>query len=158
MQHPSLAEWWHFPWWLLSESFFYLLFGGLLTGIIEVLLWSGAGVLRLIGLHRAWIWARGPSLAIVLAWLCGLPANLVFIAAFRYHWYVPGDPLVDWVPFFPSGGWVIDEAFGGRFINGGSPRLLAWSWAVLAVPVWWAAIKLKNRLVIREAASRGNAA
>lgn len=132
MQHPRLAEWWHFPWWVLSESFFYLLVGGLVTGALEILLWGGAGLLRLAALRRAWDSARGPSLAIALGWLCGLPANRVFIAVFRHHKYVPGDPVVDWLPFIPSGRWVIDESFGGRFINGGSPTLLAWSWAVLA--------------------------
>lgn len=142
---------------MLSESSLYLLVGGLVAGALEALLWSGAGLLRLTGLRRAWDWARGPSLAIVLAWLCGLPANLVFIAEFRYHQYIPGDPVVDWLPFFPSGRWVIDESFGGRFINGGSPTLLAWSWGVLAVPVWLAAVVLTNRLLVRRLAPHDSA-
>lgn len=70
---------------MLSESFFYLLVGGLVTGALEILLWGGAGLLRLAALRRAWDSARGPSLAIALAWLCGLPANRVFIAVFRNH-------------------------------------------------------------------------
>ena len=44
MEHPSLAEWWHFPFWVFSELFFYLVFAGSFT--VVLLLACGLSPLR----------------------------------------------------------------------------------------------------------------
>lgn len=67
------------------------------------------------------------------------------VASLRYDAYIPGDPTVDWLPFFPSGGWIIDPQFGGRFINGGSPAMLMPSWVLLDVP-WVGAWRAEPRV------------
>lgn len=157
MSYPSLAEWWHFPWWFIAESFAYLLVASMLAAALVAAVWGTAWVLWALGLRSAWSLARKGSLTTLLAALFGLPANLLFIAALRYHRYVPADPMVDWVPFFPSGRWVLDENHGGRFINGGSPSLLGWYWLALAVPVWSATVFATARLQ-RESRPAGSSA
>lgn len=58
--------------------------------------------------------------------------------------YVSVDRLIDWVPFFPFGRWVIDRSFGvetGRLLNGATILQLQIVWAGVALPVWLLAWK-----------------
>lgn len=146
MEHPSLAEWWHFPFWVFSELFFYLVFAGSFTVVLLLALWAVAAATKVCGIKYAYRSARDLTLLFVMALLCGAPANLLFIAWLRYHAYIPGDPVVDWLPFIPSGAWIIDPNMNGRFINGGSPEQLREAWFFLAIPVWAAAWFLTRRL------------
>jgi hypothetical protein len=145
MDYPRLATWWHLPLWALFEVFLYVVVVGVLTTALVGVVWLVAYLSNRLRIPRAFAAARYTSLLFIAAYLCGVPANLVFIAYFRYHAYIPGDPVVDWVPFVPSGSWVIDPNFRGHFINGGSPELLRQAWVVLAVPVWALALWLTNR-------------
>lgn len=77
---------------------------------------------------------------LVAACIASAPADLLFVAMYRYHAYVPGDPMIDWLPFVHTEGWVISPREGGRFINGGSPDQLRYAWLVLAIPVWATAV------------------
>jgi hypothetical protein len=47
-----------------------------------------------------------------LALVLGIPANLIFVAAVRYRYYIPGDPLVDWLSA-PQGSPRRSEASAG---------------------------------------------
>jgi hypothetical protein len=146
MEHPKLAEWWHFPYWAFSELFLYMFIAGLLTMALLLAVWAIAAAAKTSGIGSAYRAARYVTLLLVMALLCGAPANLVFIAWLRYHAYIPGDPVADWLPFIPSGEWIIDPGMNGRFINDGSPEQLRAAWFFLAVPVWAAAWFLTGRL------------
>jgi hypothetical protein len=149
MEYPKLESWWHLPFWAASEMYFYLLFVGVATTGLVALVWLCAFILSKVGVLPAIRAARYSTLLLFAAYLCGAPANLLFIAVFRYHAYIPGDPLVDWLPFVPTGAWVVDPNFNGRFINGGSPESLRVAWAALAVPVWATALWLTGRFAGR---------
>jgi|JI10StandDraft_1071094.scaffolds.fasta_scaffold545004_3 hypothetical protein len=159
MRHPSLASLWHFPGWVAAETYFYLMFVGGVTTVLVGGLWLCAWVLHRMRVPRVYQVARGGTLWAIAAYLCGAPANLLFIAVFRYHAYVPGDPIVDWLPFIPTGAWVVDPNFGGRFINGGSPEQLRKAWAALALPVWlvalWLSVRLTGRIKARPSRPHG---
>ena len=147
MLYPKLGSVSDLPGWLATELGFYMLVASALTGVIVLAILS-------VSLVTSWMSGSRRPLAVGrrLAQVCGValvfgaPANLVFTAVMRYHFYIPGDPLVDWLPFIPSGAWLIDAQFGGRFINGGSPGLLRLAWLVLAVPVWSGATFVERRL------------
>ena len=148
--HPVPASWTDIPVLSLEETVFYLTFG---SATILVLVLGAALVLSPFASRRRDDWYTRAilrfTLLLAVALVVGIPANIIFVAAFRYRYYVPGDPTVDWLPFVPSGGWVIDPGFGGRFINGGSPQLLRVLWLVLAAPVWFIAWRLHCRLTAR---------
>lgn len=72
--------------------------------------------------------------------LCGIPANLVFVLGLRDRYYVAADPIVDWMPWLPSGDWILDVPCGGRYLGAGSVTTLRTAWALLAVPTWGAAL------------------
>ena len=137
MSYPNLASMSDLPGWLATELAFYGLVASLLTGaVMGAILLVALAASRLFGSPRAFAVGRRLAPMCVAALVLGAPANLVFTAVMRYRFYVPGDPLVDWLPFIPSGAWLIDPQFGGRFLAGGSPDLLFWGWLALAVPVW----------------------
>jgi hypothetical protein len=154
MTYPSLASSSDLPGWVAVESLVYLLLVGLFTTVLVGLIWLLAAALRKAGAANALSVARYVTLLSIAAYMCGWPANLLFVAAFRYHAYIPGDPVVDWLPFAPSGAWVVDPGFNGRFINGGSAEMLRLWWLVLAIPVWLAAIGLTGRITNRRVESR----
>ena len=143
------------PGWLATEMTFYFLVASALTGVVVLAILAMAlAASRASGSRRPLAIGRRLALVCAAAFVCGAPANLVFTAVMRYHFYVPGDPLVDWLPFIPSGAWLIDPAFGGRFVNGGSPGLLRWVWLALAVPVWGSAVFVERRLARRALPNR----
>ena len=146
--NPVPASWADAPTLVVWETTFYLAFG---LAFITALVILEAVALLPLARSRGTTWysrAVGNStLLCLLALLVGIPANVIFVGALRYRYYVPGDPTVDWLPFIPSGGWIIDPAFGGRFINGGSARLLAAAWLVLAIPVWIVAWRLQRSVL-----------
>ena len=79
---------------------------------------------------------------------CGIPANLVFVLAFRDRYYLAADPVVDWLPWIPSGDWILDAPCGGRYLGGASVITLRIAWALLAVPTWVLALFLYQRVVV----------
>jgi hypothetical protein len=147
MLYPRLESVSDLPGWLLTELAFYGVAAGMLAGVIVgAILAVSLVTSRVSGSQRLLTAGRRLAMVCVAAFVLGAPASLAFTAAMRYHFYVPGDPIVDWLPFIPSGAWVIDPAFGGRFVNGGSPWLLRWAWLILAVPVWSGAVVVERHL------------
>jgi len=72
--------------------------------------------------------------------VCGIPANLVFVLGLRDRYYLAADPVVDWLPWLPSGDWILDVPCGGRYLGGASATTLRVAWAMLAVPTWGSAL------------------
>jgi hypothetical protein len=133
--------------WLATESAVYAMVGSLLTGVVALAAWSMSLVASwILGSPRPLAFGRRLLVLCCAAFVLGTPANLIFTAVMRYRFYIPRDPLVDWVPFVPSGVWVLDPQAGGRFVNDGSPALLWCAWAMLAVPVWIGAGLAERRL------------
>jgi hypothetical protein len=149
------ASWLDAPELIAVETMFYLVFGSVAATALVVV--AAVGLLPFARLRGTKWYVRAvltfTSLLGVAA-LVGIPANALFVAVLRYRYYIPGDPTVGWLPFVPSGSWVIDPAFGGRFINGGSAGLLTAVWLGLAVPVWLVAWHL-NRRMLRILRQRG---
>ena len=147
MLYPKLGSVSDLPGWLATELGLYGFVASALTGVVVLAILSVSLAISWVSGSR-WPLAVGRRLALVCGFVLvfGAPANLVFTAVMRYHFYIPGDPLVDWLPFIPSGGWLVDAQFGGRFVNGGSPGLLRWAWLVLAVPLWGGAAFVERRL------------
>ena len=132
---------------LVGEVFLYVVLGGLAT-----ILAGGIAVLVLVPLvafrgFRIFA-ARCLQSWVLLAYVfvLGIPANALFTALMRHSAYVPRDALVDWLPFVPSGGWVVDFACGGYYLPGASATTLASVWAVLALPTWLLAWHSSRRL------------
>ena len=146
MLYPKLASVSDLPGWLATELVFYMFVASALTGVIVLAILSVSLVTSwMSGSRRPLAVGRRLALVCGVALVFGAPANLVFTAVMRYHFYIPGDPLVDWLTFIPSGAWRIDAQFGGRFVNGGSPGLRL-AWLALAVPVWSGATFVERRL------------
>ncbi|MGD9905303.1 MAG: hypothetical protein AB7U83_17690 [Vicinamibacterales bacterium] len=120
-----------------------------MTTALVAVTWGYALCLRRAGAPRELVveLASYTSVLITAAGVLGGPADLLFVALYRYHAYVPGDPMIDWIPFFPTDGWVVIESEGGRFINGGSPEQLTTAWRYIAVPVWCAAAVVTGLVV-----------
>jgi hypothetical protein len=64
----------------------------------------------------------------------------------RERFYTDNDPLVDWLPWVPSGDWVVDVSCQGHYLGGASAWTLRLAWVVLAVPVWALAIAAFRRV------------
>ena len=132
---------------LVGEVFLYVVIGGLAT-----ILAAGIAVLvlvPLVALRGIRIFAaRCLQIWVLLAFVfvLGIPANALFTALMRYSAYVPRDALVDWLPFVPSGDWVVDFVCGGYYLPGASATTLAGVWAVLALPTWLFAWHSSRRL------------
>src|SRR4051794_3336080 len=146
--NPVPASWANVQTLVVWETGFYLGFG--LAFIIALVILEAVALLPLARSRgRSWYGRTvgNSMLLFAVALVVGIPANAIFVGGLRYRYYVPGDPIVDWLPFIPSGEWVVDTAMGGRFINGGSAQLLAAAWLVLAVPVWLVAWRLYRPLL-----------
>lgn len=132
---------------LVGEVFLYVVIGGLAT-----ILAAGIAVLVLV----PWVAFRGIRIfaarclqswvLLAFVFVLGIPANALFTALMRYSAYVPRDALVDWLPFVPSGDWVVDFVCGGYYLPGVSATTLASVWAVLALPTWLFAWRSSRRL------------
>lgn len=79
--------------------------------------------------------------------VCGVPANLLFVLAFRDRYYVTADPIVDWMPWIPSGNWILDVTCGGHYLGGASVVTLRIAWALLAVPTCGSALFISRCIV-----------
>ena len=79
--------------------------------------------------------------------LCGVPSNLIFVIALRGRYYVAADPIVDWLPWLPSGDWILDTACGGHYLDGASVATVRTAWAILALPTWVAAFLIMRQLL-----------
>ena len=114
MWYPRLAAVGDLPGWIATELGFYGLVASALTGMVILLIQSiSFAASRASGSRRPLLLGRRLALICGAALVLGAPANLVFTAVMRHHFYIPGDPLVDWLPFIPSGARLADEQFGG---------------------------------------------
>ena len=130
----------------LRETYYYCLFGGPATALLLffvlilatplMLLWGSS-----VYLHTA---GRMACFSLIL-WSCGLPANAIFTVLLRGRLYVPGDPMVDWLPWLPSTRWIVGASDGGRYVLGGSALKLRLWWAAFAVPTWGAALLIYSK-------------
>jgi hypothetical protein len=119
------------------DTFCYLSMGGLLTAVIYgALLALGSPGLFLIGLDRATTLARRALVFVTVLFVCGAPANAIFCLTMRDRFYVAAEPVADWLPWYPSGDWVLDVACGGHYLSGASVWTLRGAWLVLAIAVW----------------------
>ena len=128
---------------MLDEIAAYLLFGGIISGfLLVVAVLPGIALMVLfVGRHRAAELGRQVVLLCTIVFLFGAPANALFVHVMHGRYYIPGDTIVDWLPWFPSGDWSVDPgAFGGRYLNGASARTVGLAWGALAVPVWTASV------------------
>ena len=94
--YPKLESVSDLPGWFATELGFYGFVASALTGVIILAILSVALVTSWVSGSRLPL-AVGRRLAqvCVVALVIGAPANLVFTAVMRYHFYIPGDPLVD---------------------------------------------------------------
>jgi hypothetical protein len=129
------------------DMLMYLIFAGLMQAALTV----GIAILSTpLLLPRGWPAYRAFVTRVLLfsallyAWGC--LGDGLFVAAFRDRIYVNLDPVGDFVPWFPSTGYMVDTACGGHPINGATWNTLRLAWAVVAVPVWLAAFWSYARL------------
>ena len=138
-----------FPWaaGLLLYGFGYVFFGGIASAVALVVVESSI-------LASGWLIGWPSALAIsgrvfvggVVLFVVGMPASVIYSAVVRDRVFTDNDPIVDWLPWIPSGGWIIDRACQGRYLPGGAPWMLTAAWAVLALPVWMVTIWLVPHL------------
>ncbi|MET0551654.1 MAG: hypothetical protein ABW221_01360 [Vicinamibacteria bacterium] len=104
--------------------------------LLGVLLVVGSPVILFVGVWPALsLLAHAAAFAALLV-VCGVPANLIFVVSLRETYYHAGDPIVDWLPWVPSGDWVLSKVDGGHYMNGGTVWTLRKMWLVLAVATW----------------------
>jgi hypothetical protein len=119
------------------ETYYYCLFGVPLTAVLLVVLLVAATPVILVWDVRAYArLARDAAVFALILVTCGIPANAAFVLLCRGRLYVPGDPIVDWLPWVPSGDWTIGRSDGGHYLPGGRASKLRIYWAVLAIPTW----------------------
>jgi hypothetical protein len=126
---------------VLEETLWYLgasiAVGALLLGLAFIV---GSPIAFWVGVWPALHAFRTLALFAGLLVLCGVPSNLLFVMGLRDRYYVAGDPIVDWLPWVPSGDWILDRCCGGRYLDGASAMTLRLAWALLALPTWVAAL------------------
>jgi hypothetical protein len=131
----------------VRETYFYCIFGAIMTSIalVAVLALSSPAIL-MWGLHGYLHCAFRTVCFVVLLLVCGMPANVIFVAVFRGRLYEPADATVDWLPWLPWAEWTVGTRSGGRYLRNGSPLVwLAW-WSAFAVPSWAIAFLAYSRL------------
>jgi energy-coupling factor transporter transmembrane protein EcfT len=132
----------------IDATLVYLLFGGVASLLVAVAVGFGVslGVGFVFGAREGLKWNLRAFCFMLILFLCGAPANCLFTLTLRDRFYTDNDPLVDWLPWVPSGDWIIDIACQGHYLPGGSPWLLRIAWGVLALPVWIVAILIFRRV------------
>lgn len=125
----------------------YLVFGGVASAaVLFVLLLILSPATIAIGARRALRHASSIIVFSTLLFLFGLPANVLYTLVMRERFYTDNDPIVDWLPWVPSGDWIIDVACRGHYLNGATVWFLRGGWALLAVPVWTLTVLAYRRL------------
>jgi hypothetical protein len=129
------------------ETYFYWMFGTLMTSVVLIApLALASPVILIWGLHGYLHFALRTASFVLLLLVCGMPANVWFVALLRGRLYEPADPTVDWLPWLPWAEWTVGTRSGGRYLRNGSPLVwLAW-WAVFAVPTWGVALLAYGKL------------
>jgi hypothetical protein len=119
------------------ETYYYILFGvPATTAILGILLVAGTPTI-LVWSFKAYVsLAIDAAVFAFILFACGIPGNTLFVLVCRGRLYVPGDPIVDWLPWVPSGDWIVGKADGGRYLPGGSAARLRLCWTILAIPTW----------------------
>jgi hypothetical protein len=122
---------------LIQAAVGYLFFGGIaslaaLAALLTLTFLSSVA----LGARRAVSLAKQVSVFALVLFAWGLPANVGFTLVMRGRFYADHDPLVDWLPWFPSGSWIIDWSCGGQYLGGGTAWMIAAAWVVFALPVW----------------------
>jgi hypothetical protein len=134
---------------ILSESAWYV---GASTAVALLLLGTlfvlGSPLALWVGVWPALEAFRSIAVFAAILVVCGIPANLVFVLALRDRYYVAADPIVDWLPWLPSGDWVLDVPCGGRYLEGASATTLRVAWALLAVPTWGVTFLICRRALV----------
>lgn len=121
----------------MIETVVYLVFGSAATAaLIAAILLAASPVAFAVGRRTYGRFAARLTLFAFVVFVCGVPGNLLFIAVANGRYYVPGDPLIEWLPFVPSGDWIIDPAMGGRYVGDATVWSLRTLWASIAVPTW----------------------
>lgn len=126
---------------VLWEALFYFAIGGMVFAVLFGLLAAG----MLAELPR-WGWAgyvrhlRRAALFAGLLFIWGAAGNALWLAVAAGRLYKRADPLIDFLPVVPFGGWVIDEVCGGHLMPGVSYGQLRLLWLAVAGAVWSLAI------------------
>jgi hypothetical protein len=127
----------------MGEAWWYFLFGGLATlPLLIAVLLALVPITFLAGPDRALVVGIQATCMVASVFICGIPANSLFTGLLRGRAYVAADPLVDWIPWFPSGDWILDKGCGGRYLSGWSTWPLRAAWAVFALPTWLAGLSV----------------
>ena len=131
----------------ITETLYYCFFAAFYTAaVLLVLLLLVSPAALWVGWQSFWQFCRASASFAAVLVAAGIPANIVFVAALRNRYYVTADPIVDWLPWAPSGDWVLDIGCGGHYLRGASAVTLRIAWAALAIPTWLASIWLYKRL------------
>jgi hypothetical protein len=125
------------------DTFCYLSMGGILTAVVSgALLALASPALLVMGLDRGATLARRALVFVAVLFACGAPANAIFCLTMRDRFYVAAEPVFDWLPWYPSGDWVLDVACGGHYLG---------AWLLLAIPVWAISVEIFRWLLRHEA-------
>ncbi len=120
----------------LETAEIYLVFGGPLTAFVLACIVAALSLFALRGV-RPWVKvAKRVALFGTILFAYGIPADVLYTLVMRERFYTDNDPLVDWLPWLPSGLHTIDFACQGRYLNGASAWTLNVAWTLLAIPVW----------------------
>lgn len=126
---------------MFAESFWYLWLGGMgqcvVIPAIAVLLLPVAAIR---GFRCFWRWLRSALIFNLFLFAWGAIGDALFTSLFRCRLYVPGDPLIDFLPYFPSVGLAVSYPDGGWLFPEVSSGTFYLAWAAVAAPVWAAAI------------------
>jgi len=131
----------------VQSTFGYFLFGSFLLvpilALVVLIIWI-AGLL--FG-RRQWNRLAIDSVTfLVLVFIVGAIPNFLFDLLLRSRWYYTVDPLIAFLPFFPSIELAVDSVCGGRLINGITPIQFYLEWFFAAVATWSTAAVAYRRL------------
>ena len=133
-----------------EETYYYCLFGAPFTAILLILLLLFASPVAVIWGVAAYsqLAARIACFGVIL-WACGMPANAAFVVLMRGRLYVPGDPIVDWLPWLPSVTWIVGASDGGHYVGSATAGRLRLCWSVFALPTWTVTLLIWQNLCYR---------